>query len=235
LVEAKKNRNIFFYRLYQFLVKILCLLFFLTLLQVVIFRLLDTTFTMSNFALRIKNLYSSDQYMIPKGEWRSIKEISPNLVKAVLAAEDQRFTVHSGFDYREINRAARDIFNNDRKLRGASTITMQMARTVFLWQERSVIRKAAEAYYTVLIELVMPKQRILELYLNTVYWGAGIIGAEAASKKYFQKSASELTAEEAALLAAILRGPHTWSPINPDEYLIARQKRILKDMKKMHL
>ena len=112
---------------------------------------------------------------------------------------------------------------------------MQMARTVFLWRGRSVTRKIAEAYYSVLIEFVMPKKRILEFYLNTVDWGIGIRGAEAASKKYFHKSSSELTAEEAALLAAILRGPHTLSPVNPDEYIISRQKRILKDMEKMHL
>ena len=235
MAEAREKKKKLFNRIYRLIAKTLCLLFFLTLVQVIVFRFLDTTFTMANFSLRIKNLYSSDQYIIPKGEWRSIKDISPDLVKAVLAAEDQRFAIHSGFDYREINRAARELFNNDRKLRGASTITMQMARTVFLWQDRTATRKAAEAYYTVLIELVMPKRRILELYLNTVYWGGGIIGAEAASKKYFHKSASELTAGEAALLAAILRGPHSWSPVNPDEYLIARQKRILKDMKKMHL
>jgi monofunctional biosynthetic peptidoglycan transglycosylase len=141
---------------------------------------------------------------------------------------------HSGFDYQEMYRAARDILN-DGKVRGASTITMQMARTVFLWQDRNMVRKTAEAYYTILIEFIMPKIRILELYLNTVDWGSGIMGAEAASKKYFNKSASQLTAEEAALLAAILKSPHTWSPVNPNEQVLARQKMILKNMEKMHL
>ena len=189
---------------------------------------------MSNLFLRFKNIFTSDQYIIPKGEWRSIENISPYLVKAVLAAEDQRFMVHSGFDFREMYRAVRDYLSGG-KARGASTITMQTARTVFLWRDRSMTRKIAEAYYTVLIEFVMPKKRIMEMYLNTVYWGSGIRGAEAASKKYFYKSASELTAEEAALLAAILRGPHSWSPVNPDEYITALQKRILKDMERMHL
>lgn len=234
MADEKKNNKILDSRIYQVIANIICLLFFLTLVQVFAFRFINYPFTMSNFTLRIKNIFSSDNYVIPKSEWRSIKDISPYLIKAVLAAEDQRFMSHSGFDYQEIYRATRDIIN-DGKIRGASTITMQMARTVFLWEDRSMARKIAEAYYTVLIEFVMPKKRILELYLNTVYWGSGVRGAEAASKKYFQKSAADLTPEEAALLAAILRGPHMWSPVNPDKYILERQKRILKNMEKMHL
>jgi monofunctional biosynthetic peptidoglycan transglycosylase len=232
LVKAKKKKLIS--KFCQFMAKIIIILFSLTLAQVFAFRFINYPFAMSNLTLRIKNIFSSDQYIIPKGEWRSIKDISPYLIKAVLAAEDQRFMSHSGFDYLELKRAVKDILD-DGKVRGASTITMQMARTVFLWQDRSVTRKIAEAYYTVLIEFVMPKIRILELYLNTVDWGMGIRGAEAASKKYFHKSASALTAEEAALLAAILPSPHTWSPVNPGKYILERQKRILKSMERMHL
>ena len=141
---------------------------------------------------------------------------------------------HHGFDFREVGNALKDILE-DRKVRGASTITMQMARTVFLWNGRSVVRKLAEAYYTMLIEFIMPKIRILELYLNTVDWGNGVMGAEAASRKYFDKSASELTAGEAALLAAVLPSPHKWSPVKPDKQVLIRQKRILKSMDRMHL
>ena len=184
--------------------------------------------------LRARNLFSSEYYVIPKFEWRSIKHISPNLIKAVLASEDQRFMYHSGFDFREIDRAARELLI-ERKIRGASTITMQMARSVFLWKTRSVPRKLAEAYYTVLIEFVMPKIRILELYLNTVDWGYGVVGAEAASKKYFHKSASELSVREAALMAAILPSPHAWSPVNPNRHVLERQRRIIKSMNGMHL
>ena len=232
--EAKKNKNKFFVQAYRFFANIIYLLFFLTLLQVFAFRFIDSTFVMSNLSLRLKNIFTSERYIIPKGEWRSLNDISPYLIKAVLAAEDQRFMYHSGFDFREIYRAVKDSYS-DKKIRGASTITMQMARTVFLWHGRDILRKTVEAYYTVLIEFVMPKKRIMEIYLNTVDWGIGIRGAEAASKKYFHKKSSALTAEEAALLAAILRGPHTLSPINPDEYVIARQTRILKDMAKMNL
>ena len=214
--------------------KVVCLLFFLTLVQVFALRFINPPFTMSILALRTRNHFTSEQYIVPKGEWRPIKDISPFLIKAVLASEDQRFMSHSGFDFRELSRAVKDILNEG-KVRGASTITMQMARTVFLWQDRSLTRKTVEAYYTILIEFIMPKIRILELYLNTVDWGNGIIGAEAASKKYFNKHASELTVREASLLAAILPRAHEWSPLNPNKYVLARQKRILKSMNKMHL
>ena len=234
MVKKKKKKKNLFKRLGRIVINILCLFFALSLLQVFAFRFINYPFAMSDLAFRVRNMFSSDKYIIPKGEWRPIRDISPNLIRAVLAVEDQRFMSHSGFDFQEIQRALRDILN-DGTVRGASTITMQMARTVFLWRGRSITRKAAEAYYTVLIEFAMPKMRILEMYLNTVDWGTGIRGAEAASKKYFNKSAAELTSEEAALLAAILRGPHKWSPVNPDKYILDRQKRILKSMERMHL
>lgn len=214
--------------------KFIFVLVILTFLQVAVVRFINPPFTMSTAILTLKNNFFSSKDIAPKGEWRSIKDISPFLVRAVLAAEDQRFMSHGGFDLRELNRAVMDIIK-ERKIRGASTITMQMARTVFLWHDRSILRKITEAYYTVLIEFIMPKIRILEIYLNMVDWGNGIIGAEAASKKYFNKSASELTESQAALLAAVLPSPHRWSPANPNKQVIARQKRILRDMKKMHL
>jgi monofunctional biosynthetic peptidoglycan transglycosylase len=186
--------------------------------------------------IRIQNLFLSEDedLVVPKGVWRPIKNISPDLVRAVMAAEDQRFMSHRGFDYRELNNTVKDIVKRKR-LRGASTITMQMARSVFLWKGMDIVRKLLEAYYTVLIEAVMPKVRIMELYLNSVDWGTGVIGAEAASKKYFHKSASRLTAEEAALMAAILPNPHRWSPVSPSRYILSRQRSILKSMKMMHL
>ena len=163
-----------------------------------------------------------------------MEEISPNLRKAVLAGEDQRFLSHHGFDLREMNKAIRDIALK-KGYRGASTITMQVARTVFLWPDRSWPRKMAEAYYTLLIEICWSKERILEIYLNTVDWGTGIMGAEAASRKYFQTSAFGISCSQAALLAAILPNPHKGSPNHPGPQLLKRQKKILKDMKKMPL
>ena len=166
--------------------------------------------------------------------WRPLKDISPYLRKAVLAAEDQRFLSHHGFDFTEMNKAIKDLVLR-RGYRGASTITMQVARTVFLWPERSWLRKAIESYYTVVIELFWSKKRILEVYLNTVDWGSGIMGAEAASRKYFHISSSRISSLQASLLAAILPSPHRWSPTNPNKQVLRRQKRIKRDMKKMPL
>ena len=229
-----KKKGYLFNRFSRFLTKIVFFLFFSSLLQVFVLRFINPPTTVPILLLRARNLFSSEYYVIPKFEWRSIKHISPNLIKAVLASEDQRFMYHSGFDFREIDRAARELLI-ERKIRGASTITMQMARSVFLWKTRSIPRKLIEAYYTVLIEFVMPKIRILELYLNTVDWGYGVVGAEAASKKYFHKSASELSVREAALMAAILPSPHAWSPVNPNRHVLERQRRIIKSMNGMHL
>jgi monofunctional biosynthetic peptidoglycan transglycosylase len=170
----------------------------------------------------------------PDPEWRPLRKISPHLRRSVLAGEDQRFTSHNGFDFVEMNHAIQDAMAGGR-LRGASTITMQVARTVFLWPGRSPVRKALEAYYTVLIEALWSKQRILEVYLNTVDWGNALVGAEMASRKYFRTNASTLTAEQAALLAAVLPSPHHWSPEHPSEYVKERQRRILEDMRKMPL
>ncbi len=166
--------------------------------------------------------------------WKALSHISPHVRKAVLAAEDQRFLWHHGFDFVEMSHAMKDIFRRKRK-RGASTITMQVARTVFLWPSRSWSRKMAEAYYTLLLETFLSKQRILELYLNTVDWGAGVRGVEAASQKYFHIPSSSLSASQAALLAAVLPSPHRWSVKRPNASVRLRQQRILRDMGKMPL
>jgi len=123
----------------------------------------------------------------------------------------------------------------ERGTRGASTISMQAARTVFLWSDRSWLRKMAEAYYTLLIEIFWSKERILEVYLNTVDWGQGIMGAEAASRNYFHRSSSHLTVSQAALLAAVLPNPRKWSPVNPNGFVEERKERIIRDMPKMPL
>jgi monofunctional biosynthetic peptidoglycan transglycosylase len=181
---------------------------------------------------RIEGTFSSGAYAPVRHEWRDLARISSHIQKAVLAGEDQRFLQHHGFDFVELEYALRDAVK-DRRVRGASTITMQTARTVFLWPDRTIFRKAFEAYYTVLLEILWDKERILEVYLNTVDWGVGIMGAEAACRKYFNIGADQATPSQAALLAAILPSPHRWSPVTPGEYVSRRQKRILKDMDKM--
>jgi monofunctional glycosyltransferase len=169
-----------------------------------------------------------------RATWCSLDRISPELRLAVLAAEDQRFLTHHGFDMIEIKAVIRDAAAGA-GLRGASTITMQTARTLFLTTARNCWRKAAEAWYTVLMELMWSKARILETYLNTVDWGPAGRGAEQAGRYYFNTSAGQLTRNQAALLAAVLPSPYRWSPVSPDESLLRRQRRILKQMTSMPL
>lgn len=138
-------------------------------------------------------------------------QLSPYLRRAVLAAEDDRFYLHWGLDLVEIEKALERAEDGGR-LRGASTITQQVAKNLFLWEGRSFVRKGMEAYLTLVLELCLSKERILDLYLNLAEWGDGIFGAELAAQRYFGKSARGLTAQEAARLAAILPAPRRWSP-----------------------
>lgn len=164
-------------------------------------------------------------------DWVPLKKISPNLQSAVVASEDNRFLEHFGFDMDAIQDAK--TYNEKQKgkrLHGASTISQQTAKNVFLWPQRSWIRKGLEVYFTFLIELTWSKRRIMEVYLNVIEMGKGIYGAEAASQSYYHKPASKLTRGEAALIAAILPDPRRRSPVNPSPYLVERQQWILWNM-----
>jgi len=212
---------------------LLCVLSFAEVLAFRFFNPPFTTFMAWRWvASRIVSEPGEEPSKMVRLHWRTLKQISPHLIRAVLAAEDQRFLSHHGFDFVEMQEALREMLSS-RRIRGASTISMQVARTVFLWPSRTWLRKLYEAYYTLLIELIWSKKRIMEVYLNTVDWGDGIMGAEPAARKYFRRSAAELSQSEAAMLAAILPNPHFWSPVNPTEHLRERQRKIMKDMDKM--
>ena len=157
--------------------------------------------------------------------WVSADDISPYLKAAVIAAEDAKFCTHDGFDYEAIEKAQKYNARHKRK-RGASTISQQTAKNVFLWPSRSWVRKGAEVYYTFLIEVMWPKDRILEVYLNSVEWGPGVYGAESASRYWFGKSARNLTPAEAARLAAILPSPLKWKAANSGKYVRKRSGSI---------
>ncbi len=154
-------------------------------------------------------------------KWVPLNRISPHAVRAVLALEDTAFCSHSGFDWNEVASAVEDRLKGGR-LRGASTISMQTAKNLFLWPERHIARKVLEAPMTVIIETFLDKRRILEIYLNVIEWGPGVYGIEAASRTYFGKSASTLSRREAALLAAVLPNPRRWSPAKPTGYILQR-------------
>lgn len=149
--------------------------------------------------------------MYPRRDVVSREEISAHLRRAVLASEDDRFYLHFGFDLEEIDNAL-ERARRGRRLRGASTITQQVAKNIFLWEGRSYLRKGYEAYLTLVLEVCLPKDRILDLYLNLAEWGDGVFGAEMAARKHFRKSAKSLTRDEAARLAAVLPSPVRWSP-----------------------
>ncbi len=159
----------------------------------------------------VQRLFAGDRPAWPRHVTVGRAGLSTNLRRAVLASEDDRFYLHHGVDFVEIQKAL-DRRKAGGKLRGASTLTQQVAKNLFLWNGRSFIRKGLEAYVALWLELLLSKERILDLYLNLAEWGDGIFGAESASRWYFRKSAATLTREEAARLAAILPSPRRWSP-----------------------
>jgi monofunctional biosynthetic peptidoglycan transglycosylase len=161
--------------------------------------------------------------------WVNAAQISASLPYAVIAAEDQKFPVHFGFDVESI-RDAIDAHDDGERLRGASTISQQVAKNLFLWSGRSFVRKGLEAYFTMLLEALLPKDRILEIYLNVAEFGPGIYGVEAAGDIYFAKPAARITDAEAALLAAVLPAPKISSVSRPSDYLRERQQWILTQM-----
>ncbi len=161
--------------------------------------------------------------------WEPLSRISPNLQRAVMASEDARFCIHHGFDWVAIDKAI-DHNEDGGTLHGASTISQQTAKNLFLWPSRTFVRKGIEAYVTVWLELLWPKRRILEAYLNIVEWGDGIYGAEAAARHYFGVSASALTRYQAALLAVALPSPRTSDPAHPSPYLTDRAYTIMARM-----
>lgn len=177
---------------------------------------------------------SAKHYPLFIKDWRRLNTISPRLMRAVISAEDQKFFMHNGFDWEAAANALEVNLTTNRKI-GASTISMQTARNVFLWQKRNWLRKGLEAYFTFLIEALWSKERILEVYLNVIEWGDGVFGCEHASQKYFHHSARWITKIEAAWMAAILPNPRAWSKDKYRFRVQKRQTRILLSMRKMKL
>lgn len=167
-----------------------------------------------------------------KHTWVPLSRISQHLPQAVMASEDNRFLTHSGFDFEQIEKA-RDEAEAGGRVRGASTITQQTAKNVFLWPGKTYLRKGLEVYFTVLIELFWSKERIMEVYLNSIEMGDGIYGAEAVAKNHFKKHAFELTRDEAALVAATLPNPIRFNSARPSPYIRMRQSRIISLMPKL--
>lgn len=218
----------------KILFKLVLALAVLSLCQVLAFRYLNPPMTVNMVWERISFEIWKTRYVKPLYLWQDIENISPFLQQAVLASEDQRFLSHNGFDFQEIKIVFRDLMETG-QFRGASTITMQAARSLFLPASRNPLRKLAEAWYTLLMERLWDKKRILEIYLNTVDWGTGVVGAQAGARHYFSVPAARLSREQAARMAAVLPSPHKWSVKNPSGRVRERGQRILTDMEKMRL
>ncbi|HEY8902694.1 MAG TPA: monofunctional biosynthetic peptidoglycan transglycosylase [Chthoniobacterales bacterium] len=161
-------------------------------------------------------------------EWIPLQEVPLAQIRFLWASEDQRFFEHNGFDFDEIHQAIRESEKSGHKPRGGSTISQQCARSLFLWQGRSWLRKGLETYYTFLMEHILSKRRILELYVNVIEFGDGIYGVKAAAETYYGEPPSRLTETQMALLAAVLPNPKHWSPVRPSERVIQRLHRVLR-------
>lgn len=202
-----------------------------TILAVVALRFIPVYFTPLMF-IRCAQQISKGEEIKLKHHWVPLSDISRHLPVAVMASEDQRFLLHHGFDYNAIEQAAMSNLKGGKK-RGGSTISQQTAKNVFLWPGRSWVRKGLEAYFTVLIEMTWSKQRIMEVYLNSIEMGPGIYGADAVAQQHFDKTASELFRSECALIAATLPNPIKFSSKSPSPYMQKRKRQIELQMRFM--
>lgn len=203
---------------------------------VVIYRFVNPTVTPLMIVRAFEQLGDSDRELRIQRQWTDFEDIPNSMKRAVIASEDQRFVEHSGFDLKAIDKAMKyNEKHQGRKVRGASTISQQTAKNVFLWPARSWLRKALEVYFTLLIEVFWSKERILEVYLNIIEFGDGIYGVSAASEHYYKKDVSGMNRDQSAMLAACIPAPLTWSPIKPNNRVLRRKAFILRYMKKMQI
>ena len=202
-----------------------------TILAVVALRFLPVYFTPLMF-IRCYEQMTEGKSLKMKHHWVPLNKISPSLPMAVMASEDAKFLKHHGFDYQAIEHAAeRNRKHPEKRKLGASTISQQTAKNVFLWPGRSWVRKGFEVYFKALIELMWPKERIMEVYLNSIEMGDGIYGADAVAEEHFGTDAQNLTKAQCALIAATLPNPRKFSSKNPSAYMRKRQARIMREMK----
>ncbi len=215
-------------KILKFIGKLILYFFGISIGLVILFKFVPVPFTPLMFIRTIEQIASNDK-VVWKRDWISIDEMGTSIQKAVIASEDGKFTTHNGFDVKAIEKAYK---NNQkgRKVKGGSTISQQTAKNVFLWPGRSYLRKGLEAYFTVLIEIVWGKERIMEVYLNSIEMGNGIYGIEAASQHWFNKSAKNLTKAEAAAIAAILPNPRVYKAKNSSRYIERRKNAIKRQM-----
>ena len=215
-------------KILRFIRNLLLFFFVSTLLAVIIYRFVPVYVTPLMVIRSVQQIVSGDKPTC-KHTWVSFDKISPHLPMAVIASEDNRFVEHNGFDFKEIEKAIKENEKRKRK-RGASTISQQTAKNVFLWPQSSWVRKGLEVYFTFLIETFWSKERIMTVYLNSIEMGKGIYGAQATAKYKFNTTAAKLTKGQCALIAATLPNPIRFDSAHPSSYILKRQKQILRLM-----
>ena len=226
---SKKNSGSFGSKVIRFLFKTFLWFLGLSLFFVVLFKFVPVPFTPLMVIRGIENKLAGKEIYFSH-DWEPIENISVNLQKAVIASEDGNFLVHSGFDFKAMQKAYKSN-ERGRRIKGGSTISQQTAKNVFLWQGRSYLRKGLEAYFTVLIELIWGKERIMEVYLNSIEMGNGVYGAQAAAEHWYRKDASSLTKMQAAGIAAILPNPRKYSATSSSSYINNRKSKIVRIMR----
>lgn len=216
-------------KIFNWIKKAMLWFFGISIFLVILFKWVPVPFTPLMLTRVVQNKIDGKDAVFSHN-WESLENISPNLQKAVIASEDGNFLKHNGFDFDAMKKAFENN-NKGRRLKGGSTISQQTAKNVFLWHGRSYIRKGLEAYFTVLIELFWGKERIMEVYLNSIEMGNGVYGAQAATQHWYQKNASSLTPREAAGIAAILPNPRKFKASNSSSYINKRKGKIMRVMR----
>jgi monofunctional biosynthetic peptidoglycan transglycosylase len=220
-------------KIFRFLFKLFLWFIVLSVFSVILFRFVPVPFTplMISRALEQK---ADGREMTSSHQWVPIEEMSPNIQIAVIASEDDGFLTHNGFDFDAMYKAYKSN-RKGKKLKGGSTISQQTAKNVFLWQGRSYLRKGLEAYFTMLIELLWSKERIMEVYLNSIEMGKGVYGIQAAAQHWYHKDAKDLSKYEAAGIAAILPNPRKYRATRSSSYIERRKGKIVRLMRYVNL
>ncbi|MBC5839555.1 monofunctional biosynthetic peptidoglycan transglycosylase [Flavobacterium muglaense] len=226
---VKKETTSFMTKLKLLIVKAVLWFVGISFFSVVFFKFVPVPFTPLMIIRAIENK-AAGKAVYFSHDWESIDHISVNLQKAVISSEDGTFLTHNGFDFTAMQKAYKSN-ERGRRIKGGSTISQQTAKNVFLWQGRSYLRKALEAYFTVLIEVIWGKERIMEVYLNSIEMGDGIYGAQAATEHWYRKDASSLTPLQAAGIAAILPNPRKYKATSSSSYINNRKTKIMKVMR----
>ena len=226
--STKPTNRTFFQKLKTFIWKATLWFFGVSIFFVFFFKWVPVPLTPLMITRAIEQKLDGKE-MTCSHDWVALEDISPNLQKAVIASEDGNFLKHNGFDFKAMQKAFKNN-NRGKKLKGGSTISQQTAKNVFLWQGRSYLRKGLEAYFTFLIELVWGKERIMEVYLNSIEMGDGVYGAEAAAEHWYRLKAKDLTKNQAAGIAAILPNPRKYKATNSSSYIERRKGKIVRVM-----